>query len=84
MSASRNAVVYNETKSYDLPVFVIEPKIIDGKVYSNIVLDRCSIARNFNNVSYTSLAIWSAKTAKSSSLSFNAFRVNALGVTQYW
>lgn len=52
MSASRNAVVYNETKSYDLPVFVIEPKIIDGKVYSNIVLDRCSIARNFNNVSY--------------------------------
>lgn len=52
MSSSRSAVVWSQIKEYDLPVFVIEPKTIDGKVYSSIVLDRCSIARNFNNVSY--------------------------------
>lgn len=51
--SSRIATVYSNFNSYNLPVFKLEPKTINSKLCTNVVLDQCEISNNLCNISFT-------------------------------
>lgn len=53
----REEVIYSNIYDYNLPVFEIPTKIIDGKEYTEVVLDNLEISPNFFNITYNNNCI---------------------------
>lgn len=54
---TRTETVFSNIYKYNLPVFEISPKNINGKTYNEVVLNNIEIAPNFNNITYNNNCI---------------------------